>query len=95
MAGGSRGRELGFERHDLDSAALQQIAGATGGRFFHTRSSEDLGDVYDEIDRLERVPRSAPPELQGTPIPEPFLAVAGGLVLLEILAIRVLWRGIP
>jgi Ca-activated chloride channel family protein len=95
MAGGSRGRELEFERHDLDSAALQQIAAATGGRFFHARSSGDLGGVYDEIDRLERVPRTAPPQFRGAPRPEPFLAMAWGFVLLEILAIRVLWRGIP
>jgi Ca-activated chloride channel family protein len=95
MAGGSRGRELEFERHDLDSAALQQIAAATGGRFFHALSSGDLGGVYDEIDRLERVPRAAPPQFQGAPRPEPFLAMAWGFALLEILAIRVLWRGIP
>jgi Ca-activated chloride channel family protein len=95
MAGGSRGRELHFERHDLDAAALHQIAAVTGGRFFHARSSADLGGVYDEIDRLERVPRTAPPQLRGAPIPEPFLAMAGGLLLLEILASRVLWREIP
>jgi Ca-activated chloride channel family protein len=95
MAGGARGRELDFERHDLDSAALEEIAGATGGRFFHALSSGDLRSVYDEIDQLERVPRTAPPRLAGAPAPEPFLAIAGGLVLLEILALRVLWRGIP
>lgn len=95
MAGGSRGRELQFERHDLDSATLQQIAAATGGRFFHARSSGDLGGVYQEIDQLERVPRTAPPRFRGAPTPEPFLAMAGGLLLLEILAIRVFWRGIP
>ena len=95
MAGGARGRELDFERHDLDSAALGEIAGATGGRFFHALSSGDLRSVYDEIDQLERVPRSAPPRLSGAPAPEPFLAIAGGLVLLEILALRVVWRGIP
>jgi Ca-activated chloride channel family protein len=95
MAGGSRGREIDFERHDLDSATLGQIAATTAGRFFHARSSADLGGVYDEIDQLERVPRTAPPRFRGTPAPEPFLALAGGLVLLEILAIRVLWKGIP
>jgi Ca-activated chloride channel family protein len=95
MAGGARGRELDFERHDLDAEALEQIAGATGGRFFRALSSGDLSGVYDEIDQLERVPRTAPPRLSGAPAPEPFLAIAGGLVLLEILALRVVWRGIP
>jgi Ca-activated chloride channel family protein len=95
MAGGTGGRELEFERHDLDSATLEQIAGATGGRFFQALSSADLRGVYDEIDRLERVPRTAPPRRGGAPAPEPFLAIAGALVLLEILALHVVWRGIP
>jgi len=32
-------------------------------RFFHALSSGDLSGVYDEIDQLERAPRSAPPRL--------------------------------
>jgi Ca-activated chloride channel family protein len=95
MADESGGRELRFERHDLDADTLQQIATASGGRFFHARASGDLASVYAEIDQLERVPRKAPPRMQGAPLPEPFLATAGGLLLLELLVSRVLWRRIP
>ena len=90
---GGRRREL--ERHDLDAATLTRIASATGGRAFLARSSADLAAVYAEIDQLERVGRDAPPIAIGTPQPEPALALAGALLLLEIALTRVLGRRLP
>jgi Ca-activated chloride channel family protein len=89
------GGALHFERHDVDAAALEAVARATGGRFFPARRSADLEAVYREIDQLERAPRPRPPRVRRSDRPEPLLAAAGGLLLLEIALARVLRRRLP
>jgi Ca-activated chloride channel family protein len=91
----TRGRALRFERHDLDETTLVSIAGAAGGRFFAARSSAALTDVYAEIDALERVLRRPPPRVRHAPRPEPWLAIGGGLLALELVLSRGLARRIP
>ena len=89
---GTPGAGLRFERHDLDRETLAMVARSTGGRLFEAKRAEDLEAVYAEIDGLERVPRRGKPRLRRAPRPEPALAVASGLLGLEILATRVLRR---
>jgi Ca-activated chloride channel family protein len=89
------GAMLHFERHDLDAQTLQQIADTTGGRFFRARTPDELEAVYREIDSLERVARSDPPQEQRTAWPEPALAAAGAAIALEIVLARLLWRRLP
>lgn len=89
------GRSLRLERHDLDEATLEAIASAAGGRYFAARSSAALAAVYAEIDALERVARRPPPRVRRAAHPEPWLAAAGGLLALELLVGRGLWRRIP
>ncbi len=43
---------------EIDSSELEQIARMTGGRFFRARNEQGLEDVYAEIERLERTPRT-------------------------------------
>jgi Ca-activated chloride channel homolog len=50
------GRVYATER-ELDSTELEQIAQATGGRFFRARDREALEKVYSEIEGLERTER--------------------------------------
>jgi Ca-activated chloride channel family protein len=88
-------RGLHFERHDVDTAALERIAAATGGRFFPARRSDQLDAVYRDIDALERVLRPLPARVQHSDRPEPLLALAGGFLLAEIATARVLRRRIP
>jgi Ca-activated chloride channel family protein len=93
---GEAGRGLHFERHDLDVETLERIARATGGRFFEARAPEDLEAVYQEIDALERIPRDERTQtVEEEPIPEPFLALAGALLLVELTTTRILRRRIP
>ncbi|MEN8182098.1 MAG: VWA domain-containing protein [Myxococcota bacterium] len=93
---GGAGRGLRFERHDLDSEGLSRIAEATGGRSFEARTPADLEAVYREIDALERIPREEREALRGhEPVPEPFLALAGVLLLGEVVTTRVLRRRLP
>jgi Ca-activated chloride channel family protein len=90
-----RGRELRFERHDLDMETLRKIASASGGRAFEARSSADLAAVYREIDTLERVGRDEPARAEGKARPEPFLAGAALLLLAEIGLGRAAGRRLP
>lgn len=38
---------------DIDEEMLQQIAQMTGGRYFRATTTEELSDIYGEIDQLE------------------------------------------
>ena len=89
---GSAHAGLRFERHDLDEETLASIARSTGGRFFHARRAQDLDAVYTEIDALERVTRRPPPRLRRDARPEHALAIAGGVLALEMIVSRVLRR---
>ncbi|WP_343195082.1 VWA domain-containing protein [Lysobacter sp. TY2-98] len=40
---------------EIDEAALRDIAGTTGGRFFRARDTRQLAGIYAEIDRLEPI----------------------------------------
>jgi Ca-activated chloride channel family protein len=86
---------LGLERHDVDAATLAAIAAATDGRFFPARRADQLDAVYQDIDALERIPRTRPPRLRRSDRPEPLLALAGGFLLVELATSRVLRRRLP
>ncbi len=86
---------LRFERHDTDPETLERIARATGGRSFVATRPGDLAAVYREIDSLERAERPLPPRIRRTVRAEPLLAVAGGLLSLEIALAGVLRRRSP
>jgi Ca-activated chloride channel family protein len=45
-------------KRELDTTELEQIAAHTGGLFFRARDRSALEQVYAEIERLERTPRS-------------------------------------
>ncbi len=38
----------------IDEAMLREISAATGGKYFRATSTESLGEVYEEINRLEK-----------------------------------------
>lgn len=46
--------QMTMQRLEFDSATLQTIAQATGGRYFYADDIDSLVDVYEEIDNLER-----------------------------------------
>ena len=37
---------------ELDEEALQAVADTTGGRYFFAQDREQLGEIYDELDRI-------------------------------------------
>ncbi|GIK15805.1 MAG: aerotolerance regulator BatA [Planctomycetota bacterium] len=54
-AGRARGLSSLFQRRaEVDEATLQEVARATGGKYFRAEDVESLTTIYDEIDKLER-----------------------------------------
>lgn len=51
------GRERVNPSMDLDEKQLQQIADITHGRYFRARNSQELEQIYQEIEKLEPVSR--------------------------------------
>jgi Ca-activated chloride channel family protein len=50
------GRHIEMVRMDVDETTLRDIAQRTGGRFFRATDAAALAHIYNEIDRMERVP---------------------------------------
>jgi Ca-activated chloride channel family protein len=84
-----------FERVDLDRETLQQVADATGGRFFHARRPEDLRAVADAIDRLEARPRALDPRFRHASLAPLTLALALALLATEAALTHGLVRRLP
>ncbi len=48
------GRQVVYQKVDIDEATLKSIAEATGGLYFHADNSKGLKEIYETIDRLEK-----------------------------------------
>jgi Ca-activated chloride channel family protein len=66
----------------IDEALLRQIASLTGGRYFRARDGAALGQIYAQIDRLERAPVESKTQISYTEL----YRVALGIALLALLA---------
>ena len=49
-----RGQVYSNMRVDIDEETLREVAALTGGRYFRAMDREGLGEIYAEIDELER-----------------------------------------
>ncbi len=67
---------------ELDSRQVQRLAELTGGRFYRARDANAVAEVYDEINRLERV-EFEDPRFKVMERFLPFLVGALGLILLS------------
>ena len=47
--------EPGKGGSDLDEETLKEIANLTGGRYFRAKDSEELAEIYAEVDKLEPI----------------------------------------
>jgi len=74
---------------DLDEGTLTTIAVSTGGRYFRARDTNDLRQIYAEIDRLEP---KAKPEANYRPISELYMYPLGLSLLLAGLIALWQWR---
>ena len=68
----------------IDEALLRQIASLTGGRYFRARDGAALGQIYAQIDRLERAPVQSRTQVTYTELYRVFLGLALAALLLEL-----------
>jgi Ca-activated chloride channel family protein len=68
----------------IDEVLLRQIASLTGGRYFRARDGAALGQIYAQIDRLERVPVETRTRVSYTELYRIALGLALAALLLEL-----------
>lgn len=54
------GRQLVPIQEDLDEPGLQEIARATGGKYYRAASPKEFNDIYADIDKLEKTEIKGP-----------------------------------
>jgi Ca-activated chloride channel family protein len=80
---------------DIDEDTLEQIAAATGGRYFRATDTESLREVYAAIDRSEKAAFEGPQYLDYREL-YPWLAwPALGLLLVEVALAETVLRKLP
>lgn len=89
---GVRSQLFGFQELSYD--ALKLIAETTGGSFFAARDDADLGNVYAQIDTLEKTVREDPRYRTVDRFEWP-LGIGLSLLLLAVLGETLLFRRVP
>lgn len=79
----------------LDEVTLKAIAAATGGRYFHASNKAKLGQIYDEIGRMETTEVEREVYVDYREMFQYFLLAGLVLLLLEILLANTWFRVLP
>ena len=89
------GEQVVMVESQLDEEALQQIAEITGGRFFRAYDTQELAQVYDEINQLEKSKIEIQRFDRTQELANWFLAPALLLLLIEMFLRKTVLRTIP
>lgn len=79
----------------LNPELLQQIAKSTGGRFYRVTDESALGEVFKEIDQLEKTEIKSKEKVRYDEVYEKPLKAGVVLLLIEQILARGWWRLIP
>ncbi len=82
----------GMRRVEIDEELLQDIADATGGRYFRATDNESLEEIYEEINKLEKTEIEEFKYYRYEEKFRPWVLLAGGLLLLEVVLRFTLFR---
>ena len=77
---------------EIDEALLQEIAQTTGGLYFLATNNSKLGEIYDEINKLEKTEVEEFKYQQYDEGYRPLILVSLGLLLLEFLMRQTLFK---
>ena len=80
---------------EIDTETLQQIASMTDGKFYRATNNEDLRQIYNEIDKLEKSKIDVQKFTRNDEAFQPFLLAAFIALLLELLLRITVFRRIP
>ena len=89
------GRRLVYQQVDLDEETLKKIAGLGGGKYFRAADSERLSEIYDIIDKEEKVEVKVKMFFHFRELYQYFLIPAMLLLGLEIFLRTTVLRAIP
>ena len=77
---------------EIDEKLLQEIANATGGKYFRATDNEKLEAIYDEINKLEKTEIEEFKYYKYEEKFRPWVLLAGALLLLEWVFRNTLFR---
>ena len=80
---------------EIDTETLQQIASMTDGKFYRATNNEELRQIYNEIDKLEKSKIDVQKFTRNDEAFQPFLLAAFIALLLELLLRITVFRRIP
>jgi Ca-activated chloride channel family protein len=78
---------------DIDEGTLGKIASITGGKYFRARNNTDLSEIYQQIDKLEKVKIAVTRYHKRTEHYLPFAIIALFFLSLEILLNNTIFKG--
>jgi len=82
----------GMRQVEIDEKLLEDIAKATGGKYFRATNNEKLEEIYDEINKLEKTEIEEFKYYKYEEKFRPWVLFAGALLLLEWLLRNTLFR---
>ncbi len=88
-------QQVVYRQSELDEATLQEIADATGGRYFRAEDTAGLQQIYDEIDSLEKSQVEVERYTRYRELMAWLLIPALGLVVGEMVLRKTVFRKLP
>jgi len=89
------GKRYVYLPNEIDEETLRKIAEKTGGKYFRARSKEELEEIYNEIDQLEKTEIKVNQYVQYRELFAMFVYFGLGFLVLEILLGHTFFRKIP
>ena len=89
------GKQIVSQESTLDEGTLQEIAAATGGRYFRAQDTAELQQIYDEINALEQSQIEIESYTRYRELAIWFLAPALLLLLTELVLRKAVLRRLP
>ncbi|RKX21300.1 MAG: aerotolerance regulator BatA, partial [Candidatus Zixiibacteriota bacterium] len=89
------GKRYVYMPNEIDEDVLTEIADKTGGKYFRARSRDELSEIYDEIDKMERTEIKVKEYVQYRELFVLFVYLGLALLILEILLSQTIFRKIP
>jgi Ca-activated chloride channel family protein len=77
----------------IDEGTLGKIAAITGGKYFRARNNTELSEIYQQIDKLEKVKIAVTQYHKRTEHYLPFAIIAMAVLLLEVLLNNTIFKG--
>jgi Ca-activated chloride channel family protein len=88
-------QQVVYQESTLDEAALQEIADATGGRYFRAVDTAELVQIYDEINALEQSQIEIESYTRYRELAPWLLVPALGIFLAEVALRKTVFRKLP